>query len=244
MFVMTIDQRGSSADIDRVPGLLAELSGLGFAGFERSVGDELQGVVSRAADAVDVALHVLRTGRWYVGIGVGKATVPDGGSPREGTGSAFIAARKAVEAAKAAGSHVPLSVVAGTLAKQAAGRVAVMAAGKAAVKEGSLQATEVEGANAADLCADAQAVLRLIGKLRQERTGAQWKVVDIMQELEAAQAPGNQKQVARRLGVTEQSVSRTLLRSGWQEEKAARPAAARLLAFANDAVLGANAGGA
>ena len=35
---------------------------------------------------------------------------------------------------------------------------------------------------------------------------------------------GTQKIAARKLGITEQSVSRAVLRSGWREEWAARPA--------------------
>src|SRR6478609_5986545 len=115
MYVMTIDQRGSSTDIDRVPGLLAELKGLSTAGrFERSVGDEVQGVVERPEEVVEIALHALRSGRWYVGIGVGEVDQPLPASPREGSGSAFVAARAAVERAKAAAAHVPLAVVAGS----------------------------------------------------------------------------------------------------------------------------------
>jgi len=44
---------------------------------------------------------------------------------------------------------------------------------------------------------------------------------------------GLQKQVARELVISEQSVSRAILRSGWQEEWAARPAAEMLLATAH-----------
>jgi hypothetical protein len=40
------------------------------------------------------------------------------------------------------------------------------------------------------------------------------------------------------LGISEQSVSRAVLRSGWQEEWAARPAAEMLLATAHRLVLG------
>ncbi len=226
MYVLTIDQRGSRSDRDRVPALLEELRALGFPAFERSVGDELQGVVGGAADAVDIALHALRSGHWYVGIGLGDATVPDGGSPREGIGPAFVAARTAVELAKAAASRVPLSVVAGILVPKNAG-------------EADMVVDSADGTDAKLASADAEAVLRLIGKLRQERTDAQWKVVDTLQALEGGTFHGVQKQAAERLGVTEQSVSRTLLRSGWQEEKAARPAAARLLCLAHRAVLSA-----
>ena len=116
MYVMTIDQRGSTADVDRVPGLLAELAGLSTAGrFERSVGDEVQGVVERPDEVVEIALHALRSGRWYVGIGVGAVDLPLPASPREGSGPAFVAARTAVEHAKSGSAHVPVSVVSGGL---------------------------------------------------------------------------------------------------------------------------------
>src|SRR5580765_2801168 len=114
MYVMTIDQRGSTGDIDRVPGLLKGLSALSTAGrFERSVGDEVQGVVERPDEVVEIALHALRSGCWYVGIGVGAVDLPLPASPREGSGPAFVAARLAVDRAKAAAAHVPLSVVSG-----------------------------------------------------------------------------------------------------------------------------------
>jgi alkylated DNA nucleotide flippase Atl1 len=84
---------------------------------------------------------------------------------------------------------------------------------------------------------NAQAVLRLIGRLVQQRTQAQWRVVDTLRALQSADGKhGSQKQVARELGITEQSVSRAVLRSGWQEEWAARPAAAMLLEYAQSRI--------
>ncbi|WP_445154809.1 MarR family transcriptional regulator [Arthrobacter sp. Hor0625] len=222
MYVMTIDQRGSSTDIDRVPGLLAELQGLSPGGhFERSVGDEVQGVVKHPEDVVGIALHALRSGRWYVGIGVGAVDLPLPSSPREGSGPAFVAARAAVESAKSGSAHVPVAVVSGGLRR---GEVAPSAAGSA-------------GARA---CANAEAVLRLIGRLVQERTAAQWKVVDALRSVQHGHAGthGTQKIAAQKLGITEQSVSRALLRSGWQEEWAARPAAEMLLSFAHGLITG------
>jgi hypothetical protein len=225
MFVMTIDQRGSTGDRDRVPALLAqvsrlELPGTGHPLFDRSVGDEVQGVVRDPSTVVEIALHALREGRWYVGVGVGSVFLPPDASPREGTGTAFVAARKAVELAKGAGSQVPLSVVPGIMAKETG----------AGVPAG-------EGVQA---CANAEAVLRLLGRLVQDRTEAQWRVVDALRRLGAGgQGPGrhgNQKQVALELGISEQSVSRTVLRAGWQEEWAARPAASMLLGFADSQI--------
>ena len=81
--------------------------------------------------------------------------------------------------------------------------------------------------------ANAQAVLRLIGRLVQQRTQAQWRVVDRLRAIQGEARHGSQKHVARELGITEQSVSRAVLRSGWQEEWAARPAAAMLLDYAH-----------
>lgn len=223
MYVLTIDQRGSTGDRDRVPGLLAELQGITGSGqFERSVGDEVQGVVEQPVEVVEIALHALRSGRWYVGIGVGAVDLPLPASPREGSGPAFVAARLAVEKAKSAAAHVPLSVVSGGMGR------------------GAMPAEARPGAKA---CANAEAVLRLIGRLVQDRTEAQWKVVDALRTLQQQDGEarhGSQKLAARKLGITEQSVSRAVLRSGWQEEWAARPAAELLLSMAHDAVLEGN----
>jgi hypothetical protein len=79
-------------------------------------------------------------------------------------------------------------------------------------------------------------VLRLIGRLVQQRTEAQWRVVDGLRAIQGEARHGSQKQVARELGITEQSVSRAVMRSGWQEEWAARPAAAMLLDYARSLV--------
>lgn len=219
MYILTIDQRGSSADVDRVPELIAELAGLTSAAFERSVGDELQGLVADPAEVVDISLHALRSGHWYVGIGIGSVVLAPGASPREGTGTGFVAARKAVDLAKTAAGQVPLSVVSGSIGRTA-----------------EVPQHAREGAVA---CANAEGVLRLIGRLVQERTAAQWRVVDRLRLLQdGGGRHGNQKQVAMELGITEQSVSRAVLRSGWQEEWAARPAAAMLLAHAHSQIEG------
>jgi hypothetical protein len=167
---------------------------------------------------VDIALHALRSGNWYVGIGIGTVQLAPGGSPREGSGSGFVAARKAVELAKSAAGQVPLSVVSGTMGR---GRDVPPQAREGAVTS-----------------ANAQAVLRLIGRLVQQRTQAQWRVVDRLRASQGGEGRhGSQKLVAHELGITEQSVSRAVLRSGWQEEWAARPAAAMLLDYAHSQIV-------
>lgn len=237
MYVLTIDQRGSTSDVDRVPGLLADLSGLSSSGrFERSVGDEVQGVLERPEEVVEIALHALRGNRWYVGIGVGSVDLPLPASPREGSGPAFVAARLAVDRAKASAAHVPLAVVPG------GGRRGQAPPHREALAEAGGVGTEA-GARA---CANAEAVLRLIGRLVQDRTDAQWKVVDALRSVQRGQSSthGTQKTAARKLGITEQSVSRALLRSGWQEEWAARPAAEMLLSIAHGLTTGTEHAGA
>ncbi|WP_247044103.1 MarR family transcriptional regulator [Arthrobacter rhizosphaerae] len=235
MFILTIDQRGSTGDIDRVPSLLQDVAPLTTSGtFERSVGDEIQGAVQDPGEVVAIALHALRQGHWYVGIGVGPVDTPLPQSPREGSGPAFVAARHAVERAKAAAGHVPLAVLPGMALRSDAdgGRV-------------DSRSVDARRAHAASACANAEAVLRLIGRLIQERSEAQWKVVDtlttVQQNREARH--GSQKVVARELGITEQSVSRAVLRSGWQEEWAARPAAEMLLALAHGIITPEGTGG-
>ncbi|MGA7203682.1 MAG: MarR family transcriptional regulator [Specibacter sp.] len=111
MFVLTMDQKGSRTSSDRVPAFLRQLNDIPVVlAFERSVGDEVQGLVETAASAVEVAMRALRTGHWYVGIGVGDVGMPLPSSTRAASGGAFVAAREAVDRAKKAGERVPLSV--------------------------------------------------------------------------------------------------------------------------------------
>ncbi|WP_255628612.1 hypothetical protein [Cellulomonas wangsupingiae] len=108
---MTIDQRGSRRGTDRVPELLVALADVPVVrGFERTVGDEVQGVLDDPDVVVDTALLALRDGGWSVGIGAGPVDEPLPSSPREGSGPAFLLARDAVEAAKNRQRPVPLAV--------------------------------------------------------------------------------------------------------------------------------------
>lgn len=111
MFVLTIDQRGSRHGVDRVPELLAALADVPTVrAFERTVGDEVQGVLDDPDVVVDTALRVLRDGGWSVGVGAGPVDEPLPASPREGSGAAFVLAREAVEAAKSRQRPVPVAV--------------------------------------------------------------------------------------------------------------------------------------
>jgi hypothetical protein len=68
--------------------------------FERTAGDEFQGVLAGAAEVVDVVLDLVRIGGWSIGIGAGAIASPLPQSTRAGAGPAFLSARRAVDAAK------------------------------------------------------------------------------------------------------------------------------------------------
>jgi predicted DNA-binding protein (UPF0251 family) len=139
-FVLTIDQRGSRHSADRVPGVLAALTGVATVlRFERTAGDEIQGVLDDASVVVDVVRRLTRDGNWSIGIGAGPVQTPLPRSTRAGTGPAFIAARTAVEAAK----RRPVRVaVRGASAEPAADAQAVLTALAALVERRSDQAWE------------------------------------------------------------------------------------------------------
>jgi len=101
MFVVTVDQRGSRRGADLVADLLEHLAGTSVVRpFERTAGDELQGVLDGADKVVEIVLDLVRDGRWSVGVGVGPVRQPLPASTRAGHGPAFTHARAAVSRAK------------------------------------------------------------------------------------------------------------------------------------------------
>jgi hypothetical protein len=154
MWVLTIDQRASRRRGDRVPELLDTLPGRGAPGmvlaFDRTVGDEVQGVLDDATAVLDVVQTAARLGEWSVGVGIGPVDEPLPGSTREGSGAAFVRAREAVERAKRRAGDTPVAVVG---------------------------ASRGPGA---DRAADAEAVLRLLAGVAERRTAAGWEVVDLL----------------------------------------------------------------
>ena len=101
-YVLTVDQRASRRGPDRVADALRLLDGAVpvLLGFERTAGDEFQGVLGDPAHVVDVALRLVRMGGWSIGVGAGPVQTPLPESTRAGAGPAFLAARRAVDAAK------------------------------------------------------------------------------------------------------------------------------------------------
>jgi hypothetical protein len=112
MFVVTADQVGSRREPDRTGMLIAELAerhadDLVFPP-DQTAGDEIQLVTESASTAVGILLDATRSGRWSVGVGVGDIRMPLPDAARKATGSAFIAAREAVGAAKRADGRFAL----------------------------------------------------------------------------------------------------------------------------------------
>jgi hypothetical protein len=101
-YVLTVDQRASRRGPDRVADILPRLNGTvpTVLAFERTAGDEFQGVLAGAEEVVDVVLDLVRIGGWSIGIGAGPVASPLPQSTRAGTGPAFLSARRAVDAAK------------------------------------------------------------------------------------------------------------------------------------------------
>lgn len=101
MFVLTVDQRGSRRDVDRVAGLLAELRDPRLLRpFDRTAGDEVQAVTDDPGAVVDLVLDLLRREKWSIGVGIGPVETPLPEQTRAGRGLAFEYARLAVERAK------------------------------------------------------------------------------------------------------------------------------------------------
>lgn len=107
MYVVTTDQRDSRTGTDAVPGLLDTLGPIQTVrAFERTIGDEVQGVLDDPQQVAEaVRLMAVLTG-WHIGIGIGDVETPLPTSTAAGRGEAFYAARRAVEAAKTAPAHL------------------------------------------------------------------------------------------------------------------------------------------
>lgn len=207
MFVLTVDQKNSRKGIDRVPELLSSLESLTarldkgnvVLPFTRTVGDEVQGVVGNSLTALAVTRFLLRSGKWYVGIGIGSVDLPLPIRAPEASGSAFILARVAVEDAKVMRGSVPLSVRA----------------------EGGV--TQRAGSEFA------QAALRLIGITWQSRTDLAWQAVNLLVDDFGVSTGLTQREVADQIGVSSAAVSKRLKGAHLDEEQAMYPLLVDLL---------------
>ena len=209
MYVVTIDQRRSRTSADRVPVLLDALSAIPVAAaFERTAGDEVQGLLDDPAAVRSALLVALREGDWHCGVGAGDVDDESFASgTRAGRGDAYIAARSAVDAAKGLASSVAIRVPDETT-------------------------TRGDASAATAWAADCEAVWALVAPLVLGRTEAQWRVVD------AVDRSPTQAAAADELGITPASVTGALRASRIRDERAAYPALDRLLAGAHAAATG------
>src|SRR5688500_8516514 len=111
MFTLTINQRDSRRDGDRVQQLLKDLRHIpARLDFDRSVEDEVQGIVDAAEQAVEAALIALRCGSWFVGIGVGPVNEPLPNQIKDASGHGLIYARRAVDRLRNSKERIPVAV--------------------------------------------------------------------------------------------------------------------------------------
>lgn len=104
MFVISADQIDSRSTPDLVAAA-KELINSDFAPqltlpADRNAGDEIQVLTNDASAVLRIALLLLRSGQWSVGLGVGPVRQPLPAETREASGPAFNAARQAVTDAK------------------------------------------------------------------------------------------------------------------------------------------------
>lgn len=105
--VLTVDQRSSRTSDDRVPATIAALGDVPVrAPFERTAGDEFQGVLDDPAALPRAVELLLREDAWNIGIGVGDVELPVPREARAGRGPAYLHARSAVTAAKTSPWHL------------------------------------------------------------------------------------------------------------------------------------------
>lgn len=205
MFVITADQRGSRRSADRVPALIEQLRPWSQGNaevielpLERTVGDEVQILLSDAEAAVDLSIRLVRGDHWAVGIGAGSVEEPLGPSARESSGEAFYLARTAVERAKGRGEPSPV-VIEGADAVAATSATAVLQLLVSAVRrrsEGGQQAValKLQGMTqtsiAAELAVSPQAVSkRLQAAMAEEELRVRPVIADLLHRAADQTAP-------------------------------------------------------
>ncbi|HET7725041.1 MAG TPA: winged helix-turn-helix transcriptional regulator [Propionibacteriaceae bacterium] len=111
-FVLIADQVDSRTGADRVPDALAALSGVDHVlPYERTAGDEVQGLLASGSSVVRSVTALTRLEGWRIGLGAGRVEEPLPDSTRAARGDAYLAARTAIDAARR--SPVGLSLAAG-----------------------------------------------------------------------------------------------------------------------------------
>ena len=210
MFVLTVDQQRSTSRGDGVPELLGRLDSLvrRLPGvrlpLERTVGDEVQMLLTDPRSTLMILLEILRAGGWWIGLGIGPVNEPLPEHSREAAGPAFVRARAAVERAKSKAASVPLAVVGEGAAEEVTADVEALLRLLGAIVERRTP----HGWEVVDLLRPPD--------VRPVDGGG-------------GEPPPTQREIARILGISEQAVSQRVRTTLWAEEVAAWPLATRLL---------------
>lgn len=116
-FVLTADQVASRRAVDRVPGALRVLETLSLTlPFERTAGDEIQGLATDPGSIVEAVSRLTRLDGWRLGLGVGRVEAPLPESTRAARGGAYLAARTAITSARRTPTGLALAVEGGVAA--------------------------------------------------------------------------------------------------------------------------------
>lgn len=203
--VVTADQRRSRSNPDRVPTALAELGPVRtLLAFERTAGDEIQGLLEEAADLLTAIETLTRLGDWRIGIGIGAVEDPLPASTREARGPAYVAARAAIEEAQRSPRGLALNL--------------------AADVEGHLDVRPLPYRDLETLGADTEAALWMLQALWQRRSEEGWELVDLLRRNHSNAS------AAAALGISQSAVSQRLGRSYLAETERGAALAGRLLA--------------
>lgn len=243
--VLIADQVGSRRAPDAVPAALELLAGVDTVlPFERTAGDEIQGLLPDGDAAVRALTLLWRVGAWSIGVGIGAVEEPLPESTREARGGAYLAARRAIEASGAVAARIKVeleprgpvlarSQSAGD-ARASSGTVGSASAGNED-RAGTRADVDVARGDSGDAppssvrpdgtatAHDAETVLHLLEPLVRGRSAASWEALDL------SLAGQSQAQIGERLGITQGAVSRRLARAYAPEVERASDLAARLL---------------
>lgn len=210
--VLTVDQRRSRSDVDRVPealdalatGAAEGLDGTPLLAAERTAGDELQTVYASSTAAVLAVERLTRLGGWRIGVGLGDIDHPLPTSTRAGRGAAYLAARDAITSARTTSAHLAVRMPASDASA----------------------ARRVVGGSPYCVLDPAEAVehaLTLLVTVLAGRSVPGWEIVDLVDQGLTGKA------AAARLGISESAVSQRLSRARHEEGLRARALAVHLM---------------
>lgn len=158
MFVISADQKASRSTEDLVSEwrdtLNREYSDTLTLPADRNAGDEIQVLTEDAETVLDIALRLVRSERWSVGVGIGTVRRPLPSETREASGPAFNAARDAVTEAKKRTTRFAVSSELG--------------------EEDSVWPS----------AADAQGIIDLLLEVRRKRSAQGWELYDTLTTVE------------------------------------------------------------